>query len=60
MGSYCRNVYFDSGNFILLARSLRFVAKDSFTGKEIALKSEDITSASLLGQDGYEFGTVVP
>ena len=50
----------DVGDFAVLARSFKFVAQDSFTGQEVILKTEDISSASLLGKDGNEFGTVVP
>ena len=43
-----------------LVTDIKFQAKDIFTGKEVELKTEDITSADLAGQDGYVNGRVVP
>ncbi len=50
----------DAGSYLTLVRSIKLFAKDEFTLQAISLKTEDLTSASLSGQTGYESGLVVP
>jgi len=50
----------DVGSSPVLLRNTRFSAKDDFTGQEINISAEDLTTASLSGQGGYENGIVVP
>lgn len=50
----------DAGNSLTLLRNIKFYAKDSFTEEAVNLSTEDLTTASLSGQNGYSSGSVVP
>lgn len=50
----------DAGNTLLLLRNIKFSAKDDFTGRDVNIGADDLTTASLPGQSGYSNGTVVP
>jgi len=50
----------DAGASPTLLRNIRFTAKDNFTGENVEIRTEDLTSASLSGQDGYYNGIVSP
>jgi len=44
----------------LLVNNISFAAKDSFTGQDINLTGNKITTADITGTDNYSKGTVVP
>ena len=50
----------DAGNSLALLRNIKFYAKDGFTEEGIDLGTEDLTTASLSGQNGYSNGSVAP
>lgn len=50
----------NAGESMALVRSIRFFAKDNFTEQEVNIRTEDITTASLEGQQGYSNGIVAP
>ncbi|MBI3231987.1 MAG: DUF11 domain-containing protein [Candidatus Doudnabacteria bacterium] len=50
----------DVGNSPVLLRNIKLFAKDNFTNRDVNLSTEDLTTASVLGQTGYYDGVVVP
>lgn len=50
----------DAGESLTLARNIRFSAKDNFTENTVDVRTEDMTTASLEGQQGYSKSIVVP